>query len=76
MTAARDLLVRGLLAGLLAGVAAFFVAYAVGEPSVSAAIAVEESGGHAADGHTHGSADEHADAGAEGSDHETVVPRS
>lgn len=72
MTAARDLLVRGLLAGLLAGVAAFFVAYAVGEPSVSAAISVEESAEHAADGPTHGSTtDEPATA-----EHETVVPRS
>ena len=55
MITARDLLVRGLLAGLLAGIATFFVAYAVGEPSVGAAIAVEESGDHAADGHSHGS---------------------
>lgn len=75
MISARDLLVRGLLAGLLAGIAAFFVAYAVGEPSVSAAIAVEESGGHAADGHADEpdwtlSSDEHA------AEHETVVPRS
>jgi predicted cobalt transporter CbtA len=53
--AARDLLLRGLLAGLLAGVAAFAVAYVVGEPSVNAAITVEQSEAaeHAADGHTH-----------------------
>lgn len=80
MTTARDLLVRGLLAGLLAGIATFFVAYAVGEPSVSAAIAVEESGEHAADGHSHGSAvDEPAQAGAgteHETPHETTVPRS
>jgi predicted cobalt transporter CbtA len=78
--ATRDLLVRGLLAGLLAGIATFFVAYAVGEPSVGAAIAVEESGEHAADGHSHGEepdwtlgADEPAH---ETPVHETIVPRS
>jgi hypothetical protein len=38
-------LVRGLLAGLLAGLAAFAVAFVVAEPSVSAAIALEEAGG-------------------------------
>ena len=79
MITARDLLVRGLLAGLLAGIATFFVAYAVGEPSVGAAIAVEESGEHAADGHTHGSADAGStDTGAAADDHEhgTEVPRS
>ncbi|MGI3785536.1 MAG: CbtA family protein [Janthinobacterium lividum] len=75
MISARDLLVRGLLAGLLAGIAAFFVAYTVGEPSVGAAIAVEESGGHAADGHTHGStSDEPAADGQEAA--QTEVPRS
>ncbi len=75
MNAARDLLVRGLLAGLLAGVAAFFVAYAVGEPSVSAAIALEESGGAT---HDHGgAADDHDHAaGAASDESETVVPRS
>ena len=41
MVSARDFLVRGLLAGLLAGLAAFGVAYAVGEPSLNAAIALE-----------------------------------
>jgi len=83
MTTARDLLVRGLLAGLLAGVAAFFVAYVVGEPSVSAAIALEDSAG----GHSHGTDTgsataedhDHGDA-AGGHDHgtagETEVPRS
>jgi len=39
----RSFLVRGLLAGLLAGLAAFAVAYVVGEPSLSAAISLEES---------------------------------
>jgi hypothetical protein len=42
----RTFLIHGLLAGLLAGLAAFFVAHQIGEPSVNAAIAVEES--HAA----------------------------
>jgi predicted cobalt transporter CbtA len=43
VTSARDFLIRGLLAGLLAGLVAFGVAYVVGEPSVNAAIAIEES---------------------------------
>ena len=47
----RAFLVRGLLAGLLAGVVTFLVAYAVGEPQVATAIAMEETGG--ADGHSH-----------------------
>jgi len=50
MISARDFLVRGLLAGLFAGLAAFAVAYVVGEPSVNAAIAIEESAGS---GHDH-----------------------
>ncbi len=50
MTSARNFLVRGLLAGLVAGLVAFGVAYVVGEPSVNAAIAIEESGGS---GHDH-----------------------
>jgi hypothetical protein len=52
MTSAPDFLVRGLLAGLVAGLVAFGVAYVVGEPSVNAAIAFEDSGSghhHAAD---------------------------
>ena len=44
MTSARDFLVRGLLAGLFGGLVAFGVAYVVGEPSINAAIAIEESG--------------------------------
>lgn len=36
-------LVRGLLAGLVAGIVAFGVAFVVGEPSVSAAIALEQA---------------------------------
>lgn len=43
MTSARDFLIRGLLAGLFAGLVAFGIAYVVGEPSVDAAIAIEES---------------------------------
>ena len=43
MTSARDFLVRGLLAGLLAGFVAFIVAYLIGEPSVTDAIALEDS---------------------------------
>jgi predicted cobalt transporter CbtA len=45
MISARDFVVRGLLAGLFAGLVAFAVAYIVGEPSVNAAIAIEESAG-------------------------------
>jgi hypothetical protein len=49
---ARAFLIRGLLAGLLGGLAAFAVAYVVGEPSVRAAIAIEQAGEeHANDGH-------------------------
>jgi hypothetical protein len=40
----RTMLVRGLLVGLAAGIVAFIVAHIFGEPSVAAAIAVEESG--------------------------------
>jgi predicted cobalt transporter CbtA len=50
---AGQFLVRGLLAGFIAGLATFGVAYVAGEPSVNAAIAVEES--HA------GQHDHHAD---------------
>ncbi|MEV6600738.1 CbtA family protein [Actinoplanes sp. NPDC051346] len=41
------LLVRGLLAGLIAGLLAGVFAYALGEPKVDAAIAIEEAAGHA-----------------------------
>jgi hypothetical protein len=63
----RAFLVRGLLAGLLAGVVTFLVAYAVGEPQVGAAIALEaisseDSGG---DGHSHSHAAEDGDGGEE-----------
>ena len=52
MTSARSFLVRGLLAGLVAGLVAFGVAYVVGEPSINAAIEIEESGG-LGDHHAH-----------------------
>jgi predicted cobalt transporter CbtA len=68
MTSARNFLVRGLLVGLFAGILAFGVAYAIGEPSVNASIAIEEAGSA-----------EHAHPGevAEPQDsHETEVPRS
>jgi hypothetical protein len=39
-------MVRGMLVGLAAGVVAFIIAHFVGEPSVAAAIAVEEAGHH------------------------------
>lgn len=79
MISPRDFLLRGLLAGLLAGFIAFGVASVAGEPSVNAAIAIEEAGGAAhdhsgtttaGDGHDHA-----ADAEAH-EDGETVVPRS
>lgn len=43
----RILLVRGMLAGLTAGLLALVVSYFLGEPSVDAAIAFEESHAHA-----------------------------
>lgn len=63
---ARAFLVRGLLAGLVAGIATFLVAFTVGEPQVDAAIAIEEAGAAADDGHTHTHAEEEpADTGTE-----------
>jgi predicted cobalt transporter CbtA len=47
MARVRNFLVRGLLAGMLAGVCAFGVAYVVAEPSIGAAIAIEETNSHA-----------------------------
>jgi Probable cobalt transporter subunit (CbtA) len=55
---ARSFLVRGLLAGLIAGLAAFGVAFVVGEPSINAAIALEEAGSAAE--HTHDEAVPHS----------------
>ena len=52
----KTLLVRGMLAGLIAGVLAFGFAYAFGEPSVNAAIGIEEAG--AAHSHDAGQAAE------------------
>jgi predicted cobalt transporter CbtA len=49
---ARAFLIRGLLAGLLAGIATFAVAYAVGEPHVDRAIAIEESNAMPANHHS------------------------
>jgi predicted cobalt transporter CbtA len=68
MISARDFLVRGLLAGLFAGLVAFGVAYVVGEPSVNAAIAIEESAGSG-----HDQVDESATSD---DSHSTEVPRS
>lgn len=61
MPAARDFLVHGLLAGLLAGLFAFGAAYAVGEPSLNAAITLEDSAtGHTATEPSFGTQDEGA----------------
>ncbi|MEV6445416.1 CbtA family protein [Amycolatopsis sp. NPDC051716] len=65
----KTLLVRGMLAGLIAGVLAFGFAYAFGEPSVNAAIGLEESGGHS---HSH---DASAPAPAPSAEEEELVPR-
>ena len=65
MTTARHFLVRGLLAGLLAGIAAFGIAYAVGEPSIDAAIALEETAAH-----------EHEPGALPAEEEGTAVPRS
>lgn len=59
-------LVRGLAAGLVAGLVTFVVAFALGEPSVDRAIALEGAGGHshgaaADDSHDH----DHGAAGAD-----------
>jgi predicted cobalt transporter CbtA len=66
----KTLLVRGMLAGLIAGVLAFGFAYAFGEPSVNAAIGLEESGGHS---HAHGDAP--GPAPAPSAEEEELVPR-
>ncbi|SFO97756.1 Probable cobalt transporter subunit (CbtA) [Amycolatopsis arida] len=50
----RTLLVRGMLAGLVAGVLATLFAYVFGEPSVEAAIGLEEAAAHEAGSHSHG----------------------
>ena len=75
------LLLRGLLAGLFAGIVAFGVAYVAGEPSVNAAIAVEEAGGAAevpaAETHSHDEGTTHDDtAGGHSHGDEAEVSRS
>ncbi|MFS2293738.1 MAG: CbtA family protein [Actinomadura sp.] len=50
----RTLLVRGLLLGLLAGLVAGAFAFAVGEPRIDDAIALEEAAAAAEPAHTHG----------------------
>lgn len=72
--AVRSFLVRGLLAGLVAGLAAFAVAFLVGEPPLSAAIALED-GAAAPAAHTH-AAEQAAQDGHSQGDEGTVVPRS
>lgn len=69
---ARDFLLRGLLAGLIAGFAAFAVAFVVGEPSLEAAIALEDPAGHA---HAEGTA-EHSHVEQRHAAEEAEVPRS
>ena len=71
MTTVRSFLIRGLLAGLFAGILAFGVGYVVGEPSVTAAIALEESGSH-----DHGTTEAGSAAADDSTTHDTVVPRS
>lgn len=65
---ARAFLIRGLIAGLVAGIATFFVAYAVGEPHVEAAIALEESGTAADEAPTE-AAHDHGDEASGGHSH-------
>jgi predicted cobalt transporter CbtA len=81
----RSFLVRGLLAGLVAGLAAFAVAYVVGEPSLGAAIGLEDAasaaGAHshaAGEGHAAGEAHAAGEGHAAGAGHAagTVVPRA
>ena len=75
MTSARNFLVRGLLAGIVAGLVAFGVAYLVGEPSVNASIAIEESGGAAHD-HAVITDDHAAESSTSDEPAATEVPRS
>lgn len=84
MISARSFLVRGLLAGLIAGIVAFGVAFVIGEPSINAAISLEEAGAPAeTEAHTHDEpgAHSHASTGSESEDSGTpisgtMVPRS
>lgn len=52
----KSLLLRGLLAGLIAGLLTGAVAFALGEPHVAAAIAIEESTPASVDPHEHDAA--------------------
>ncbi|WP_084780208.1 CbtA family protein [Planobispora rosea] len=71
------LLVRGMLAGLLAGLLAAVFAYAVGEPQIERAIALEEAAAAGSDapagggGHSHAGApaEDHSHAGTSGGGH-------
>lgn len=69
----RTLLARGLLLGLLAGLVAGVFAFAVGEPRVDEAIALENAA--AAHDHGGGSAHEHGDAGGHAHEHGEEVSR-
>jgi predicted cobalt transporter CbtA len=82
VVSARSFLIRGLLAGLIAGFVAFGVAFVIGEPSINAAIALEEGGSTAPTGHTHDdeaaghSHDDPAAGHSHGEEAGTEVPRS
>ena len=78
----RTLLVRGMLVGVLAGLLAFGFARIVGEPSVDAAIAIEEANSAAEADHAHAAdvVDEAAEAApaahSHGDEEEELVSRS
>ena len=82
MISARSFLIRGLLAGLIAGIAAFGVAFAIGEPSINAAIAIEEAGAPAEPvpnteaEHTHEEPGAHSHSSTGSENEGTEVPRS
>lgn len=67
---ARSFLVHGLLAGLIAGLVAFGAASVVGEPTVEAAIALEESPAH---DHADPESDPESDAADPATDQEVAV---
>jgi predicted cobalt transporter CbtA len=69
---ARNFLIRGLLAGLFAGLITFAVANVFGEPSVDAAIAIEEAGAAVEEQPAH----DHGDGHAHGEDAGTEVSRT
>ncbi|WP_116042466.1 CbtA family protein [Amycolatopsis palatopharyngis] len=66
----RNLLVRGMLAGLIAGALATVFAYFFGEPSLNAAIGIEEATGGA---HSHANAGAPRQHGAESTEDELVT---